>query len=78
MIITSENARRLARVLISKRLVLICGMGIDDVPDTSELCDIVDELQGMIESSDKATFKKEVGLFLKENINEDNIEELIL
>lgn len=80
--ITPEAARKLARALISKKLILVCGMDIDDVPDTAEMCSMSDDLQDMIEGNierlDDDDFKKELKQFLDENINDDTIEQLIL
>jgi ribosomal protein L5 len=79
MNITPENARKLARVLVSKWLVVVCGMGIDDVPDTAQLCEIVDELEEILKTTPHRTmFKKEVSEYLRSVINADTIEELIL
>lgn len=78
MIITPENARQLAKILISKRLVVVCGLGIDDVPDTAQLCEIVDELEELLTVVSRAEFKRQVGEFLRTAITPTNIEELIL
>lgn len=78
MIITPENARQLAKILISKRLVVVCGLGIDDVPDTAQLCEIVDELEELLMTVNRAEFKKQVGELLRTAITTTNIEELIL
>ena len=78
-----HGARKTARQLISMRIrSLAGGLTIDDVPDTAELCSLVDDLDGIIEGYDGSLVsdeaKKEIREFIDENINEDTIESLII
>lgn len=78
-----HGSRKAARALINRELEkMICGMGLNDLPDTSELCDLIDELEGVIESNKGQLMmpevQNEIKEMLKDAINDDTIESLIL
>jgi predicted RNA-binding protein with EMAP domain len=67
--------RERARLLVSERLLSICYMDIDTVPDNAQICEIVDEVEEMIK--DDAP-NRDISQFLRDNINDNTIEDLIL
>lgn len=50
-LLTSEP-RAIARALVSNQVSVIVGLSLDDLPDTSSLCNEVDEMESQINSWD--------------------------
>lgn len=48
-LLTAEP-RAIARALVSNQVSAIVGLSLDDLPDTSSLCNEVDEMEGQIKS----------------------------
>jgi hypothetical protein len=48
--IEKKGAREVAHLLANKKVYTVCGLSIDDLPDTGDLCFIIDELQMILES----------------------------
>ena len=48
-LLTSEP-RKVARALVNNQVVAIVGLSLDDLPDTSSLCNFVDEMESEINS----------------------------
>lgn len=46
------GSREVSRKLVNSRIYRIIGIDMMDLPDTSELCDVVDELEGLLDSKD--------------------------
>ena len=46
------GSREVSRKLVNSRIYRILGIDMMDLPDTSELCDVVDELEGLLDSKD--------------------------
>jgi hypothetical protein len=38
--------------MINNRVMAIAGLGLDDLPDTAILCDMIDDLEACIEDED--------------------------
>lgn len=77
-----HGARKAAMALADYYCRRICGISLTELPDTAELCDLYDELEGILESnagrlSDPAVMKT-ISSLIKDVINEDSIEELVL
>lgn len=66
--------RKHARYLLSRHLFSLTGMGIDDLPDTPEINEVVDELEDML--IDNAS-KEAINEYLTETITAENIYEFI-
>jgi hypothetical protein len=77
-----HGAHKTARAIINKRIMKICGLGLSDLPDTPELCDLSDELADLIEANPgrllDPEIKAEIAALINETINDDNIESLLL
>jgi len=56
-LIEEKGARVVARELVDKHIQNFCGISIDDLPDTSELCDVIDDLEEVL-SEDEFTAKQ--------------------
>lgn len=66
--------RKQARLILSRHLFSIIGMGIDDLPDNVEINEVVDELEEMLfEDASKQAIQE----YLKEVITSENIQEFI-
>ena len=46
------GSREVSRKLVNSRIYRILGVDMMDLPDTSELCDVIDELEGLLDSKD--------------------------
>ena len=46
------GSREVSRKLVNSRIYRVIGIDMMDLPDTSELCDVVDELQELLDSKD--------------------------
>ena len=46
LLINLHGSREVSVRLINSRINRFCGLDMSDLPDTSELCDTIDELQG--------------------------------
>lgn len=66
--------RKHARLILSRHLFSITGMGIDDLPDTVEINEVVDELEDML--FDDAP-KEAIAEYLNETVTPENIYEFI-
>lgn len=43
-----HGARMTAKKLIDNRVKMLAGLGIDDLPDTAQLCCLIDDLEQVI------------------------------
>ena len=50
LMINLHGSREVSIKLINSRIYKILGMDMSDLPDTSELCDTIDELQELLET----------------------------
>lgn len=66
--------RKHARLTLSRHLFSITGMGIDDLPNTAEINEVVDELEDML--FDDAS-KESIAEYLRETITPQNIYKFI-
>lgn len=66
--------RKHARLILSRHLFPITGMGLDDLPDTAQINEVVDELEDML--FDDAT-KEAIAEYLNETVTPENIYEFI-
>lgn len=66
--------RKYARLLLSRHLFSITGMGIDDLPDTAEINEIVDEIEDMLFNDES---KDTINDYLSETITFENINSFI-
>lgn len=75
------GSRKLARALINNAVMQICGIGINDLPDTAQLCSMVDELEEIVDQHEGALDGPEFTLrsqeFLTENITESFVQNTI-
>jgi hypothetical protein len=46
------GSREVSRKLVNSRIYRVIGLDMMDLPDTSELCDVVDELDELLNSKD--------------------------
>lgn len=73
--VTKNGTRKTARMIVDQRVKNLCGgLGIDDLPDTNELCSIVDCVEEALEQTpfDKPAIKSAL-----EEIDEQFIEQLL-
>ena len=66
-----KGAREVARLLISKKVFTVCGLSIDDLPDTGELCFVIDDLESILESYEVGSSTIED---IKENLSQLDLE----
>lgn len=66
--------RKHARYLLSRHLFSITGMGIDDLPDTPEINEIVDEIEDMLMNDESRDI---INDYLSETITLENINQFI-
>jgi predicted RNA-binding protein with EMAP domain len=50
LLINLHGSREVSVRLINSRINKFCGLDMNDLPDTSKLCDVVDELQELLDS----------------------------
>jgi hypothetical protein len=50
LLINLHGSREVSIRLINSRLNKFVGLDMNDLPDTSELCDVIDELQEVLDS----------------------------
>lgn len=68
----NDGAYKCARAVVNERLIRVCGMGLSDLPDTSELACVVEEVAEALESNDCGMFTEAC-----QQVNAEFIEELI-
>lgn len=66
--------RKHAILLLTRHLFPITGLSVNDLPDTPEINEVIDELEGML--MDDAP-KEKINEYLKETITSENIYEFI-
>lgn len=69
------GSREVSRKLVNSRIYRIIGIDMMDLPDTSELCDVVDELEGLLDSKDYTI--EDIGSILN-SIDFEFIENMVL
>jgi hypothetical protein len=52
LLINLHGSREVSNRLVNLRINRIVGLDMNDLPDTSELCDVVDELDELLQSKD--------------------------
>jgi hypothetical protein len=67
-----NGAYKCARAVVNERLIRVCGMGLSDLPDTSELACVVEEVADALESNDCGMFTEAC-----QQVNAEFVEELI-
>jgi len=74
LLINLHGSREVSNRLVNSRINRIVGLDMNDLPDTSELCDIVDELDELLQSKD---FSLQEIKNVLDNINMDFIQEMV-
>ena len=74
LLINLHGSREVSIRLINSRINKFVGLDMNDLPDTSELCDVIDELQELLDS--KSYSIEEIKNVL-DNINMSFIEEMV-
>ncbi len=64
------SPRKAARALLNKRVYALCGMTLNDLPDTVEVCNLIDELEQCVAMNDIGNIKE-----LIEQVNMEWLEE---
>lgn len=67
------TAREKARMILDQTLVHVLGLSIDDLPDSSQICQIIDDLEEAITNEEL----ERVGEILIENMTMDKVMELV-
>jgi Rad3-related DNA helicase len=49
-LVNLHGSREMSNRLINSRINKIVGLDMNDLPDTSELCDVIDELDELLQS----------------------------
>jgi hypothetical protein len=49
-LIKKQGSRVIATKLIDRRVVFIFGLSLSDLPDTSEVCSLTDNIEGILDS----------------------------
>jgi hypothetical protein len=77
-IIQTHGNRKAARALVNLKINKMSGLSLSELPDTAELCNIVDEVEEMI-ASDGYDEDNEIKIsnYLNEQITNEFIEELV-
>lgn len=65
-----NGAYKCARAVVNERLIRVCGIGLSDLPDTSELACVVEEVAEALESNDCGMFTEACSQFTTEFIEE--------
>lgn len=66
-----HGARKTARAVINARVKGMCGgLGLDDLPDTSEVANLIDSMEELIEANSKFLMRDEVKSQIKELLEE--------
>jgi hypothetical protein len=52
LLINLHGSREVSNRLVNSRINKIVGLDMNDLPDTSELCDVIDELDELLQSKD--------------------------
>lgn len=72
-----KGTRFVSRIIINQRLISLSGIGINEFPDTAELCNICDELDEILEEEiTQETVQRATG-YVIESIDEEFLQELI-
>jgi hypothetical protein len=72
-----KGTRFVSRLIINLRLASVSGIGISELPDTVELCNICDEVDKMLkEDITKETVQRATS-YVFESIDEDFVKEMI-
>ena len=50
-LIAQHGARKVAIKLVNSKIMNSIGLTMSDLPDTSELCDVIDELEELFDSN---------------------------
>lgn len=66
--------RKHAILLLSRHLFPITGFGVNDLPDTPEINEVIDEIEDMLIDDQS---KEKINEYLKETITAENIYEFI-
>ena len=74
LLINLHGSREVSIRLINSRINKFCGLDMNDLPDTSELCDTIDELQELLETKN---YTIEDIRNVLDTINMDFIEEMV-
>lgn len=77
-IIEKYGNRKAARALVNLKTTKVSRLSISELPDTAELCNIVDEVEAMLDN-DGYDMENETKIdhYLNENITHDFIEEQV-
>ena len=75
LMINLHGSREVSIKLINSRIYKILGMDMSDLPDTSELCDTIDELQELLETEN---YKIEDIKSILDSIDIEFIEQMVL
>jgi len=75
-LIKKYGARKAARTIVNAQVFAVSGMGLDSLPDTAEICNMVDEIEGIIESEISSNVIDEV-LEILSQIDTNFVEELV-
>jgi hypothetical protein len=73
-LVNLHGSRVMSNRLINSRINKIVGLDMNDLPDTSELCDVIDELDELLQSKD---YTIEDIKNVLDNINIDFIEDMV-
>lgn len=77
-IIQAKGFRPAARALVNLKVKKLSGLSLSELPDTAELCNIIDEVEEFLKD-DGYTSENEIKIshYLNEEITTDFIDELI-
>jgi hypothetical protein len=73
-LVNLHGSRVMSNRLINSRINKIVGLDMNDLPDTSELCDVIDEIDELLQSKD---YTIEDIKNVLDNINIDFIEDMV-
>jgi hypothetical protein len=73
-LVSLHGSRVMSNRLINSKINQIVGLDMNDLPDTSELCDVIDELDELLQSKDYTI--EDIRNVLN-NINMDFIQEMV-
>ncbi len=74
LMINLHGSREISIRLINSRINKFVGLDMNDLPDTSELCDVIDELEELLDSK---TYTIEEIKNVLDNINMDFIQDMV-
>ena len=50
--VTELGSRKVSEQLVNQKVMSVCMLSMDDLPDSSDLWDVVDEIESILDSED--------------------------